>query len=309
MNALPTRKLPAGQSLLRFSLLGNAIFSAFCGLVLLRMTETMGVWLGLQVQSVYRWLGIGLCLFAAALLYQVSKKRLSTLHALITTAADFTWVVATVVLLAGFPDLFSTQGKIILTAVAVAVTTFGSLQVTGIHRIFKIPSTDRYRHCLLFAVPQPAEEIWKAVGDLGAISEYAPFLKDSKLTAGDQPGVGAVRTCTNQENQSWSEECTDYQDGRSLSLRFLSEEPNFPFPVEMMIGGWNIIPEGKTCELEVWWELRPKGKFPGVILLPIFASQTAKGLGETIDAMIRQNSEGKPSDPPSLLVRRIPRLC
>jgi len=309
MKILANQKPLRSQSLLRFSLLGNATFSAFCGLPLLSIPNTIAAWLGLHTQSVLTWLGVGLLLFAVALLYQASSKRLHTLRALITSAADFIWVVATVVLLLGFPDLFSTQGKLILIAVAVAVDTFGTLQLIGIHRIFKIPSSDRYRHCMRFAVPQPAEQIWKAVGDLGAISQYAPFLKDSKLTSGAQSGVGAVRTCTNQQNQSWSEECTDYQDGRELSLRFLTEEPNFPFPVESMVGGWQLHPSGQTCELEVWWELKPKGKIPGLVLLPLFAYQTEKGLGATVAAMIRQGSTGDPQGKPSLFARLVPGLC
>jgi hypothetical protein len=204
------------------------------------MPAKVAAWLGMQPHPILIWLGAGLLFFAAELCYQISRQRLSTLRALVASTADFLWVTSTIVLLIGFPDIFSTQGKVSLLLVGLVVEVFGTLQLIGIHRIFKLPGTDRYRHCMRFAVTQSAEQLWRSVGDLGAISDYAPFLKDSRLPKGAESGVGAIRTCTNQKNQRWSEECTTYRAGQELTLRFLSEEPGFPLPVETMSGGWTL---------------------------------------------------------------------
>ena len=72
----------------------------------------------------------------------------------------------------------------------------------------------------------------------------------------------AVRTCaTHTASERWSEEVAAWDEpGRAYTLRFMSEAPDFPFPVEEMVGGWRVEPDGGGSRVTVWYEYTVRGR-------------------------------------------------
>ena len=271
---------------LRTALFANAVFSALCGLVMLAWSEFVGTLLGLQALLVFRLIGCGLLLFAAALLHQATRPRLATWRALYASVADFLWVISSLLGLLLFPRLFSETGVAVVLVVAAVVLTFSIWQMRGIDRAHRAENPALHRHCLVVHTEAPAANLWEVISRLGAIQNYSPSLVRSEILDGKAPGVGAVRRCADQSSRCWAEECVAFNpDHRSFTLRFVSEAPDFPFPASTMIGGWEVKSVGTGSEVMVWWELTPKPRFLAPILLPILAFSVDRDLVQIVRRM------------------------
>ncbi len=299
------------QQLLRLSLAGNALFSGLSGTLLAFRSESIASLLGLDVPVWVLLTGIGLLLFSAELWYQVRQERLIPWRALLASSGDCLWVVASALLLIWAPEWFSEIGRFLIAAVAAVVAFFGISQLIGIRRIFKIPGEPRFRHCIRMETGLEQNILWSRVGDIGAIANFAPFLKESRLKeSATGEWTGAMRTCTDNRGVSWSETCTDYHPGQSLDLRFITEEPGFPFPVREMIGGWRLYPSNVGCEVEVWWEMRLKAGLPAVILMPLMAARADRDIAATIRAMVSDTGElALPKHVQRKGLRFLPKFC
>lgn len=262
---------------LRAALLGNAVFSLASGLVLSLAGSWANQLLGTNSPIILPLLGIGLMIFAVDLILQASRPRLRTWRALLTTGLDGLWVAGSLILLIFFPDSFSASGLTLIALVAGVVLLFGALQFRGILIAHSGRSLGMYRHCVPVAVEASADEMWKKIGDLGAISRYFPHLKSSVLRGQAEPGVGAIRICENASGKQWAEECVSYREGKEFQVRFLTRDPElppFPLPVSEMTGGWEILSNNEeTCTIFVFWELRPQPNWLAGLLLPILAFQ------------------------------------
>ncbi|MCC5886558.1 MAG: SRPBCC family protein [Gammaproteobacteria bacterium] len=256
---------------LRRALIANAAFSASCATALLAAPEPVVAWLGLGPPLLLAAVGVGLLAFAADLLHQATRPRLLTWRALYASLADLLWVIATATLLLIAPNLVSEAGAILLLAVAAVVLAFGIWQLLGIDRAHRAANPSRYRHCVQVAVDVPAAAMWNVISELGEIERYMPSLRSSEVLGRQPDGVGAVRVCENHAGKRWGEECTRFEDGRGFDVRFLAEDPDFPFPATIMFGGWEVIPRGEGSEVRVWWELEPKPKLLAPVILPILA--------------------------------------
>jgi ribosome-associated toxin RatA of RatAB toxin-antitoxin module len=256
--------------------------------------------------------GIGLILFSLELFYQVSRARLIAWRALAASLADFGWVALSALLLFWAHAAFSGAGLLLIVLVAVVVALFGTLQFLGMDRLFRGSGPKQNRLCVRIRTPLKRDLLWQRVGDLGRIAEFAPFLKTSKLEEGSEPGsiVGARRTCSDLNGQIWSEVCTDYCPGRGYTVRFESDAPDFPFPMQDMIGGWNLKEVTDGCEVEVWWEFKLSRRLPEALLLPLIAYKMERDMLTTVQRMVGEspketvsagNNRGK--------VNLIPRLC
>ncbi|WP_186376103.1 SRPBCC family protein [Hyella patelloides] len=269
---------------LRIALIANAAFSFTCVMLMVFKSSLVGEMLGIQAPLVLQVVGTGLAIFAVDLLHQATKSRIATWRALYASTGDFIWVLATLVLLVLFPNTLSSSGHLLAIAVSVTVLTFGAWQLWAIERTYKLP-TNEYRLCVPVYVNAPADEMWNAIGNLGDIKKYAPSLKRSLILDGKTPGVGAVRMCEDYTGKRWSEECVKFENGRSLILRFVSEAPDFPFPVQTMRGGWEIVSGDRETQIIVWWELMPKPKYLAPIILPLLAFQADRDLPKIIQNM------------------------
>jgi hypothetical protein len=116
---------------------------------------------------------------------------------------------------------------------------------------------------------------------LAGIQRYASSLASSALVAGPVDAVGAIRQCTDKKGKTWQEACTGLEHERSLSLRFVAEAEDFPFPAEEMLGQWVIEPitfsnGAKGTQVNVSWDIKPKPAWIAFLLMPMMQRQIQK---------------------------------
>lgn len=273
---------------LRMALGCNAAFSSICGASMLLAPSTIAAWLGIDAtslsQALLQGLGAGLLIFAADLIHQATRPRLLTWRALYASTADLLWVGATALLLLGCPSLLGPSGVLIAVALAVVVATMAVWQLWAIDRAHRV-ANGRHRHCISVATPTPAPAMWAVIAELGEIQRYMPSLKHSGLLDGAEPGAGAVRQCEDHRGKRWSEACTSFEPPHRFDVRFLADEPGFPFPARAMDGGWEVLPEGEGSVVRVWWELIPTPRLLAPVLLPLLAFQVDRDFSKVIERM------------------------
>lgn len=279
------KRVGARRAWLRTALTGNALFSATTGLLVVAVPHQMADWLGVAGAGWLRLLGLGLIGFALELGYQVTRRRLRPWRALAASVADGIWVVASLILLLALPQVMSDTGRMVVGIIAGIVALMGVCQMMGLVRLFR-EGPGRWRYCVAVETEVSAEALWQRVGDLGSIATYAPFLKTSVFADAPETGpVGAVRTCADHAGHRWSELCTDYQPGTQYTVRFLTEAPDFPFPVKSMTGGWRLIPQDEGCRVEVWWVFEPSNALLAPFFLPLMAARIDRDILATIRLM------------------------
>lgn len=298
---------------LRLALAANAVFSLSSALFMLFWPALLGEWLGIHASLIFQVAGIGLVVFAVELIYQATRRRVATWRALLASAADFSWVAGSVVLLLAFPRLFSPSGSVLVLAVAGAVFVFGVWQLWAAGRAHRTAESGEYRHCIIVETNAPADTMWRVISRLGEIKNYMPSLKSSVVLDGRMPGVGAVRMCEDYTGKRWSEQCTEFNAGRGFAVRFLSEVPDFPFPAETMRGGWEVIPADDGCQVMVWWELLPKPRVLAPIILPLLAFQVDRDFPKVIKRMaaeaLGRTLETADQASPGAIARLAPNFC
>ena len=123
--------------LLRAALLGNAIFSAICGVVMVWMPHRVSAALNWQGPNLWLLVGLGLLVFAGALLWQGKQGRPSVAWGTLFSLGDYGWVIGTVLLGMFVPTVMSGDGWMIAWGVSAVVVLFGSLQLLGIARMMR----------------------------------------------------------------------------------------------------------------------------------------------------------------------------
>jgi hypothetical protein len=121
------------QSLLRWSLRGNAAFSILSGLVFLLGAGPVAEVIGLGDGRILAFTGVNLLGFAALLAYVSSREALHLPTAMVIIWMDLAWVIGTgpVVML----DVLNRTGAIAAVAVADVVLVFALLQYLGVRRV------------------------------------------------------------------------------------------------------------------------------------------------------------------------------
>ncbi|MDZ4297760.1 MAG: SRPBCC family protein [Moraxellaceae bacterium] len=294
---------------LRMALAANALFSLTCAGVMILFPATVGQWLGVNAPLLLQTLGAGLVLFAVDLLHQATRQRLATWRALYASLADLLWVVASVIVLVAFTQLFTPVGTALVVAIAAIVLLFGLLQLRGIALLHRLPVTCLYRHCITVQTDAPADAMWAIVARLDEIQRYMPSLKRSEVLDGLSPGLGAIRQCEDHGGKQWTEECIAFNAGRSFDVRFYTEAPDFPFPARTMVGGWEVLPTQSGSQVRVWWELTPKPAWLASVVLPLLAWQADRDFPKVIGRMAAQ-AQGKTMEGGSAgKVRLLPEFC
>ncbi len=278
-----SRSLP-----LRRALLGNAAFSTASGLLMVGMPGVVASWLGQVAPWLLQLVGIGLLVFAADLVHQATRAHLSPIRALGSSVADFGWVVATPVLGWGAGDALSSSGIVLVTVVAVGVAGFGTAQLRGLRRLYTElrPDMGAYYVCLATEVDVAPAKVWASVRNVGRIVDYSPGLTRS-FVRGDEPAApGAVRECHDTGGQRWAEEVLVLDDeARRLELRFLAEEADFPFPMDVMFGGWQVESTATGSRVNVWWSVTPRQRWLALVLLPLMQARLAVGIADIVRRM------------------------
>lgn len=270
----PLKKEPAMSSRpslpLRLALSFNLAFSTLCGAtVLLVGPAVTGATLGPFPGWFMAGLGLGLLGFAALIGFTLWRLRVAL--ALLISGMDLLWVISTLPMVA-FPNFLTGEGQIVVAGVAAIVGLAGVLQLAGIRVMLRDPNgaPNTFKHCVRLASSATPNKLWEMLRDLGSIARYSKGLKSSRLERGDDPAPGAVRVCTNLNNQSWAEEVVSLDDDRrSLVLRFRAEAEDFPFPFAAMTGGWSVSPASEGSVVDVWWTVRPKQRHLGWLLLAV----------------------------------------
>lgn len=119
---------------LRLILRTNAAFSLLSGVVAIVAAEPVSELLGVDVSWLVRLVGVGLVGFAGGVLL-IARAAPGRLHAsaLLVSAADFGWVAATAVVIAG--GWLAGGGVAMLGVVALVVAAFGIEQLIARHRL------------------------------------------------------------------------------------------------------------------------------------------------------------------------------
>lgn len=244
---------------LRAALAANAAFSGAAGALLLAGGAPFAATLGALPTWLLAATGVGLLGFAAGVGLVALRLRVGWVA--VISLLDLGWVAGTVPLTL-IPGLLTPAGAAAVLAVAALVGVFAAVQLSGLRAMLAGEGPGRYRHCVRVATPVPAAAMWDVVADLGSIQRYSTSLARSAIRGGGPVGVGAVRDCANRNDARWSEEVTLLDPvGRRLTLRFLTEAPDFPFPVSTMSGGWQVEDAGAGSTVEVWWSLTPATRF------------------------------------------------
>lgn len=115
----------------RRALASNAVFSAVSGAIAVAAPTAVAALLGDVPPVAVTIVGVSLLGFAGLVGYVAASRWRQPRVVSLISAADFSWVVTTVVLLAGWSGLFTTGGIILLLAIALIVGVFGSLQLLG----------------------------------------------------------------------------------------------------------------------------------------------------------------------------------
>jgi len=277
---------PSQSDALRLALWQNGLFSGISGLLFVIAPNAVGDFLGAGPAWLFLSLGVGLILFAADLAHQASRTQLSPLRALVSSMADFSWVLGSALFLAFGLSLVTSAGGVAIAAVAVIVLQFGLRQMRGIVRLFRDPAVPGklvYRNRFYTSAPPAA--IWRVIADLGSISDYAENLSASRIKNGVPAGVGAIRECTDTGGKSWAETCTEFVPESHLLLEFDTSAPGFPFPVSEMEGGWRVMPADKGSWVEVWWNLIAKPEWAAGVILPLMTWQVERNFPAMLKKM------------------------
>ena len=121
------------QNLLRRALRGNALFSMISGALILAINRALVQFLGLPNNASLTPLGIGLLGYAAWLLWNARREKISIVDAWIAVILDMVWVVGSYALL--FAVRFSSGGKWAVVFVAELVFLFAVMQWLGLRRV------------------------------------------------------------------------------------------------------------------------------------------------------------------------------
>jgi ribosome-associated toxin RatA of RatAB toxin-antitoxin module len=261
--------------LLRRALIANAAFSAATAIVMLAGGRGFSEAIGLGEPLALGVVGLGLLLFAGALVVVATRARVAAALALLFSLGDFTWVIASAVLLLVWPSLFNPAGEWLVAGVAAAVAVFGVAQVEGLR---KLARNDRpgARAALEVsgAVAAPPAQAWAIVADVHGYAAYAPSLDFSRILAGT--GVGAVRECGDAKGR-WTETCTLWEEGRRYTFEIDTRAKDYPYPFRVLRGDWRVDPAPGGCRITMRFEATVKGGYFGDILMALALPKFEKG--------------------------------
>ena len=118
------------MTFLRRSLQLDGIASGLCGLVLVGGAGPVSTLIGLSTPFLARAVGAGLLVYAAALLWNASRSRVSRGEVVTAVVLNAAWVLGSAAVIADGP--LNAIGNLAVGAVAAAVLLFAILEVVGL---------------------------------------------------------------------------------------------------------------------------------------------------------------------------------
>ena len=141
------------ESLLRKSLMANAVFSTICGLALIFASGALATLIGAVGATELIVIGVVLLFFVADLVRTALGEAIPRSRIYYFIAMDVLWVIGSAVVLWGFSVPFTAAGRWIILLVADVVGLFAILQYLGLRR-FTRPSVET-----LHATSLPGDKI------------------------------------------------------------------------------------------------------------------------------------------------------
>ncbi len=119
------------ETLLRYSLTGNGVFSILTGAIALVFSTPLGTYMGVPptAQSV---VGVGVAVFGGAVYFVSKRSPINRRFAALTVIADIVWVLGAVVLIGVFPETMTSEGAALLAVVSGVVGLFAVFQSVGL---------------------------------------------------------------------------------------------------------------------------------------------------------------------------------
>jgi hypothetical protein len=118
-------------TLLRNTLLANAIFSLLCGLDALLLNRFFMNLFGINNPYVFPVLGVGLLLFCGMVFAEARRKEVKPRSIKAIIGQDVGWVVGSILIIITNVFSFSTAGLWLTAGVAGVVAVFAGLQYRG----------------------------------------------------------------------------------------------------------------------------------------------------------------------------------
>jgi hypothetical protein len=271
---------------LRLTLAINGLFSTLSGLGMLAIPSLVQQRIIQLPIPLIVAIGIGLGLFGLAVLSAAARPHPGYRNVLLISFLDFGWVLLTAPL-ALTPLAPTPTAKAIVLAIAAAVGLFAILQIRTVDQSIKLPNGLR-KICFTVVNTSSAATIWQRLADLGNIANYIPDLAESRLVNGTNLAPGTTRECRDVANQKWQETCTEVTEN-SFTLRFHTEAPDYPYPLQNMHGGWIVEDHPQGSKLTVWWTAEAKSKLPPSLLFLAMAAKAER----SVPVIVHCLSEGQ----------------
>jgi 4-amino-4-deoxy-L-arabinose transferase-like glycosyltransferase len=125
---------------LHISLVSNALFSFFSGLVMILQNDWLSDYTGVSNSMIFTFIGVALIIFACVIGLVARTSYVKLYIVLSIIVLDISWVVGSLILISLNVLLF--QGNILTAVLAIIVSLFAVLQITGLRRSTKSRGDD-----------------------------------------------------------------------------------------------------------------------------------------------------------------------
>lgn len=223
----------------------NAVTSLVTGAVLVVGAPWLDTTLGAP-PLVLAGVGLGLVLFAAAILVALGRPTHLRAAARVVVAADAGWVVAAVVVIAA--DVLTATGAVLLAGVSAVVAGFAVAQTVGLRRAgdSHLLGTRPVQLSATREVDAASGAAWALVADAAAYDAFAPGIRRTTTDGGLADGMR--RTCVDDGGRTWSETCTAVDPGRGYRMEV--DTASYPLRYRLLLHDfgmtWRVtpLPEG-----------------------------------------------------------------
>jgi hypothetical protein len=119
------------ETLLRYSLTGNGVFSILTGAIALVFSTPLGTYTGVPPIAL-SVVGVSVAVFGGTVYFVSKRSPINRRFAVLTVIADIVWVLGAVVLIGAFPETMTSEGAALLAVVSGVVGLFAVLQSVGL---------------------------------------------------------------------------------------------------------------------------------------------------------------------------------
>ena len=119
------------ETLLRYSLTGNGVFSILTGAIALVFSTPLGTYMGVPPIAL-SVVGVGVTVFGGTVYVFSKRSPINRRFVVLTVIADIVWVLGAVVLITVFPETMTSEGAALLAVVSGVVGLFAVLQSVGL---------------------------------------------------------------------------------------------------------------------------------------------------------------------------------